>query len=1023
MNVGGFNDDGGGDQEPPLPPFLADTQADIPARSLRPRLPRAGTSMLLPTGSSTNLQRRLAARELHSGCGGSWWTATGGDGTSSHGSRSPALDARLVYANVYPNRTAFNAGAPAFVIRKFTPDGRHLVCFGQNMHSVMLFSYAMPHRSTTAPAATATATSWRLRLAATATEDCNAAGPSLATSSSLDSSVHPSSPSPAGPFAALPSRHHLLLFEPPRPEQPSSSTTAGQAPDLSFDDVFKLKYERPITSGHEILCKDFCLFTSNKRHMILASVESASAASAPSQGRRFPTSLDCISKLDHITFWVVDVESGDVLDKKRYKNEYMYLTNHAGVHLYEDLLSITSVQNQCIYLLHVKESGRLVELNTIGYYTNDDDELVLSMQREAEKRYRRRVTEEALSSLRSLKQPSSSSSESDTDPMAGLLPQQLGATQPASDAEDMHVDDSSAGAEDDDFQVGDMQGTEPAGSQRLGRHRTRVMKPQLAYRSASEARPEASHVATVMTYLQRSARNQQHYPYMIPRGPMASAASASGIRLTGSLQARRRHRSEQFSELRNTDVPRASDVPATPIPQASPVLVAPGAPLIGRRSLQRQSRSIFGRTQPLLFAPRNVPAFAATAAERVITAAAASATALAQMDEAVASHSSTRQANGRLVVQHAQRRLHHLFTDDWVQAPFESIMQLQQSLRPTVQQPVQPPRRRVPSFPANVASVYRSLVDAEQLSTITRQQPAQQLRIQIPVQPNDLPLPTLMEPLHEPEKTLDESAAPLGGLKHRIMAYLYQQAAASSSPGALTHFYRTYGHFLSLVMWRTQFLDRHSLLIKYGSAEMAIGRGLSRPSVSSATNSAFFVIYSIREGRVVGVYENNSVDMLRMAVSWGTLFCDGSHGSEMGTWVHNNVHARESVERSMYAVCQARNGGTAQAIRRLLSTLPVGTQTHIESPYFDHDVYSFDDKSISASDRMRLLQDCPPRFYCRATGAFKFCIESGPSADASSRTQQIRFVMYVFHPTDPFVMTAEHVQGRISVLNLHYADF
>jgi hypothetical protein len=82
------------------------------------------------------------------------------------------------------------------------------------------------------------------------------------------------------------------------------STGSGLA---QFQDFFSLRYEKMITAGMETLSFDFCLFTSNKKHMILSSARPSSCSL-----QRSPESLNCIAKLDDVTFWVIDLESGAV---------------------------------------------------------------------------------------------------------------------------------------------------------------------------------------------------------------------------------------------------------------------------------------------------------------------------------------------------------------------------------------------------------------------------------------------------------------------------------------------------------------------------------------------------------------------------------------------------------------------------------------------------------------------------------------------------------------------------------------
>ncbi|KAJ1549804.1 hypothetical protein HK096_010348, partial [Nowakowskiella sp. JEL0078] len=100
---------------------------------------------------------------------------------------------RKAYSYVYPKKTYYNvSGAPSGTIRKFSPDGKFLICFTKQQHAIQLFDYHGP--------------------------------------------------------------------------RVQNSNTKLPSESLSFNRLFTSKYEVNITSGHEQLSKDFCLFTVDKKY-------------------------------------------------------------------------------------------------------------------------------------------------------------------------------------------------------------------------------------------------------------------------------------------------------------------------------------------------------------------------------------------------------------------------------------------------------------------------------------------------------------------------------------------------------------------------------------------------------------------------------------------------------------------------------------------------------------------------------------------------------------------------------------
>ena len=131
-----------------------------------------------------------------------------------------------------------------------------------------------------------------------------------------------------------------------------SSTSEDAAPTISFNTFFELSSETTLTSGNEMLCKDFSLFTDDKKIVIV--VSAVPCGTTGPEARRNPSSLSILPTLDDVTFWSLDMATGKVLDKKTFKSDFIYLSHLAGVHLYGNQLAITSVQNQTIHILEVQ---------------------------------------------------------------------------------------------------------------------------------------------------------------------------------------------------------------------------------------------------------------------------------------------------------------------------------------------------------------------------------------------------------------------------------------------------------------------------------------------------------------------------------------------------------------------------------------------------------------------------------------------------------------------------------------------
>ncbi len=96
----------------------------------------------------------------------------------------------------------------------------------------------------------------------------------------------------------------------------------------------------------------------------------------------------------------------------------------------------------------------------------------------------------------------------------------------------------------------------------------------------------------------------------------------------------------------------------------------------------------------------------------------------------------------------------------------------------------------------------------------------------------------------------------------------------------------------------------------------------------------------------------------------------------------NNKHARAYIKKSLKAIVNARNGGPTQAMKRLIHGMPVYCQNLSESPYLDHDLFSFDERLINAFDKIRVCPEQVIQFFDRQTGKRRICIDPNENSQS-----------------------------------------
>ncbi|KAG7028693.1 Light-mediated development protein DET1, partial [Cucurbita argyrosperma subsp. argyrosperma] len=145
-----------------------------------------------------------------------------------------------------------------------------------------------------------------------------------------------------------------------------------------FESFFNLIYSVSLASCNELICKDFFIYMESNRFGLFAT-STAQIQDAPAVGGAVPG----IPSIEKITFHLLRLEDGEILDAKVFVNDFVNLAHNTGVFLYDDLLAIVSVRYQIIHILQIRDSGHLVDVRALGAFCREDDELFLHSSTQA----------------------------------------------------------------------------------------------------------------------------------------------------------------------------------------------------------------------------------------------------------------------------------------------------------------------------------------------------------------------------------------------------------------------------------------------------------------------------------------------------------------------------------------------------------------------------------------------------------------------------------------------------------------
>ncbi|XP_057450116.1 light-mediated development protein DET1 isoform X2 [Lotus japonicus] len=258
----------------------------------------------------------------------------------------------------------------------------------------------------------------------------------------------------------------------------------------------------------------------------------------------------------------------------------------------------------------------------------------------------------------------------------------------------------------------------------------------------------------------------------------------------------------------------------------------------------------------------------------------------------------------------------------------------------------------------------------------------------------------------------------LSGIKQRLLSFIFQglwneeRDDTLRVQGLRKKFYFHFQDYVDLIIWKVQFMDRHHLLIKFGSVDGGVSRNADH-------HPAFVAVYNMDTTEIVSFYQNSADELYTLFEQ----FCDHFHATSRNSMYmnfisshSNNIHALEQL-RSI----KDKASNSSQFVKKMLASLPFSCQSQSPSPYFDQSLFRFDDKLISATDRHRQSTDHPIKFILRKPPySLKFKIKPGPEAGSmDGRAKKIS--SFLFHPILPLALSVQQTLFlQPSVVNIHF---
>lgn len=220
---------------------------------------------------------------------------------------------------VHPNCSILDVKIPTPFLRKFSPDGRHLIAFSNDLASVEVYDY----------------------------RGCSVAADILKNY-----------------------------------EKNIIGADDDVARDQVFDRLFKLKHRIRVTPEEERLTRTCILFTENGHYILVgssASLDYARLEFNEIYSNNESVKPNPVYPLEDYRIYLINLSRGLVCDSLLFKSDKIYLNHNEGIYLLNDTVAILSVQHQTIYIYKIVNSHMHLQRKIGPICHEDDHDLIKSV--------------------------------------------------------------------------------------------------------------------------------------------------------------------------------------------------------------------------------------------------------------------------------------------------------------------------------------------------------------------------------------------------------------------------------------------------------------------------------------------------------------------------------------------------------------------------------------------------------------------------------------------------------------------
>ncbi|KAM8713253.1 hypothetical protein ACLKA7_013550 [Drosophila subpalustris] len=248
------------------------------------------------------------------------------------------------------------------------------------------------------------------------------------------------------------------------------------------------------------------------------------------------------------------------------------------------------------------------------------------------------------------------------------------------------------------------------------------------------------------------------------------------------------------------------------------------------------------------------------------------------------------------------------------------------------------------------------------------------------------------------------SLLPITHIKQRVLSFLYRhiQQDGRQSGQKYQDFYKNFDFIENMIIEKMQLVDNDLILLRY---EQRPKDTYVTPMLTTGEPEPprrLYVFYRMSVEDVVGVYQDDSADLLEIVVQFYDKMCN-VRSLQTGEAPSSPTHyfIRQTCLNPNKSAHFMR-----QAALRFNPSVPVSTQSFSTSPYLNYNVFYYDDRLVSPLERPKASSTEPIMFRDRETNLVKFRLNTKarrPHNDMAPR----ELCAFICHPFEPLVISIQ----------------